>query len=86
MSAVQLDFFYDETSYKILAIEKEQKNVKVSCEKVRKKLFAENNALRKDVDDLQNRLKILEKYICTGGALPPVTIIKEEFTLCSETY
>jgi len=36
-----------------------------SKEKVRKKLFAENGALKKRMLELEQRLEILEKHICS---------------------
>lgn len=38
-----------------------------SADKVRRALFARNNELQKRVDELEERLKIIEKNICKGS-------------------
>ncbi len=60
---LQLEFF---KSFDVIKQEDEIRKVKESCEKVRKKLFAENNKLRKELDEVKSRLDILEKNICSG--------------------
>lgn len=44
----------------------EMKQTKESCDKVRKKLFAENNAIKKDLFELKNEMEILKRGICKG--------------------
>ena len=57
----QLDFF-EETE--ISALKADFKEVKDSCDRVRKKQFAEIGKLTKVVNDLVERLEILERNIC----------------------
>lgn len=63
--AIQFDFFEpipSETDMMRMDI----KDIHESTEKVRKKLFAENGQLKKRVNELENRLEILERNICRG--------------------
>ena len=73
----QLDLFF--TSEELLfrdnvELKREMKKVrehslttKTSADKVRKALFARHNELNKRIEDLESRLKILERNICTNG-------------------
>ena len=58
---IQLDFFHDD---EMSALKADFKEVKDSCDRVRKKQFAEIGKLTKVVNDLVERLEILERNIC----------------------
>lgn len=58
---IQLDFF-EETE--ISALKADFEEVKESCNRVRKKQFAEIGKLTKTVNELVERLDILERNIC----------------------
>lgn len=60
---IQLDFF-EETDMSVLKAE--FATVKESCNRVRKKQFAEIGELKKIVNDLAARLEIIERNICHG--------------------
>jgi hypothetical protein len=60
----QLDFFKSEEESEIEALRKEIGAVKNSSDKVRRGLFARNGELTKIVNDLQQRLAIIERNIC----------------------
>lgn len=64
MIPVQYDFFETKEESILKAQEKAIEDVKLSCDKVRKKLFACNGELYKIIYDLQERLQILERNIC----------------------
>jgi hypothetical protein len=61
MALVQLDFFESDATSELKA---RMEAVELSASKVRKKLFAENGALKKQVCDLSERLAIMERNIC----------------------
>lgn len=74
MNAIQLDFFKTEEECRTDAILQEVKNIKTSTEKVRKKLFAENDEVKECVKalfiivkDIDERMKIIERNICRGS-------------------
>lgn len=58
---VQLDFFEEP---EISRIKAEFLEVKDSCNRVRKKQFAEIGELKKTVKELTARLEIIERHIC----------------------
>jgi len=64
MNAIQLDFFKTKEECEIEAMHRKIHEVKLSSDKVRKKLFAENGKLIKEVMDLKSRLEIIERNIC----------------------
>jgi dynactin complex subunit len=57
----QLDFF-EESETSILKARMEK--CEESASKVRKSLFAKNGELKKKIDELEERLTILERNIC----------------------
>lgn len=61
---VQLDFFESEEQSEIKALELLVNDVRMSNDRVRKKLFAENGDLKKRMIELEDRLSILERNIC----------------------
>lgn len=63
MALIQLDFFETDATSELKA---RMEAVELSASKVRKKLFAENGALKKQVYDLSERLEIMERHICKG--------------------
>lgn len=63
---IQYDLFEPRpTEVEILKME--MKGVRESCDKVRKKLFAENGKLKKDLYEGLERLEIIERNICRGA-------------------
>ncbi|CAB4133842.1 hypothetical protein UFOVP264_39 [uncultured Caudovirales phage] len=63
MALIQLDFFEPtETS----VLKAEFKTVKESCDRVRKKQFAEIGALKKDIAELKELVNLLVANICKG--------------------
>ena len=64
MNILQLDMFKSIEECEIDDLRKAIKDMKSSQEKVRKKLFAENGKLTKNIMDLNSRLEILERHIC----------------------
>lgn len=64
MNVVQLDFFKTHEESRIDALEASFDKVKQSCDKVRKGQFAKIGELNKKIEDLEQRLAILERYIC----------------------
>jgi len=66
MNAIQLDFFKSDEECEIDCLRKEVSALRLSQDKVRKKLFSENGSLKKDVLDLKERIAILERFICRG--------------------
>lgn len=64
MNLVQLDFFKTEEECEIEALRKEVEACRLSGDRVRKKLFAENGKLTKEVNDLKERLVYLERFVC----------------------
>lgn len=63
MALVQLDF-WEETEISILKAKVEK--VEDSSNKVRKSLFAKNGELTKKINELEERLTLLERNICHG--------------------
>ena len=60
---LQMDFF---KSNEIVQMEQAIKSQKLSNDKVRKKLFAENGKLKKQVAELASRIAVLENTIGHG--------------------
>ena len=58
---IQLDFFEEPD---MSALKAEFAEVKASCDRVRKKQFAEIGEIKKVMNDLVTRLEIIEKNIC----------------------
>ena len=64
MQIYQLDFFKNEEESEIEALRAEIKAVKTSSDKVRKGTYARIGELTKLTNDLQDRLRILERNVC----------------------
>ena len=71
MGAIQLDFFLSEEECQMKAMRADIKEIYVSTEKVRKKLFAENTETKACVQqliglfmDISERMEIIERNIC----------------------
>lgn len=64
---LQYDFFLSEEESEVERLIKQMTALKFSTERVRKALFARNNELDKQVTELQERLALLERFICRGG-------------------
>jgi hypothetical protein len=64
MAVVQLDFF-EETDLSIVKARMDK--VEDSANKVRKSLFAKNGELTKKINELEERLSLLERNICHGN-------------------
>ena len=67
---VQLTFFEEPLEIKL---ENEVKKQTQTLDKMRKKLFAENNLLKKQMNDLKEELEFLKSHICKG------TVVKVDF-------
>lgn len=46
--------------------ERKAKELEEKQDKLRKKLFAENNALKKEIRELKSKFEVLEANICKG--------------------
>lgn len=73
MVAIQLEFGLSHEECEFKALHKEIAQVQSSCDKVRRKLFAENTETKECVKtliflvtDLIKRVEIIEKGICNG--------------------
>ncbi len=64
MIQLQYDFFKTEEQQELETLKNFVQDVKVSTDKVRKKLFADHGNDRKLLLELDERLRIIEKYIC----------------------
>lgn len=61
---IQLEFFKSEEECRLDNIEVSFHKLKTSTEKVRRGVFARHNEIAKKVNDVDERLAILERYIC----------------------
>ncbi len=64
MQVIQLDFFEKETEEQRL--NKRLDELKASCDKMRKALFARHGELAKKYMELHERMEVIEKHICKG--------------------
>lgn len=60
---VQLTFFEEPIEIKL---EREVQKQTDTLDRMRKKLFAENNLLKKEMKDLKSELEFLKSNICKG--------------------
>lgn len=60
----QLDFFETKEQSLIKEIRQHFELVKESSNNVRKGIFARHNEILKKINDVSNRLELLEKHIC----------------------
>lgn len=65
--ACQLEFFPPFEKSEVDCLKDDLKFIKESNDKVRKSMFAKHGELLKKYLELQDRLQILERYICHGG-------------------
>lgn len=70
LMTVQYDLFFTKEECERDALDERMEKVEKSADKVRRKLFAENGALKKMVIDLSNRLEIIERNLCQGQKTP----------------
>ena len=63
---IQYDLFKTREECEMDAMRKQCNDIHESTNKVRRKLFAEQGALKKQMYDLSERLAILERNICKG--------------------
>lgn len=63
---LQYDFFLTEEETEVERLIRMTEEIKTSTNKVRKKLFANDGDKEKRIRDLEERLAILERYICIG--------------------
>lgn len=84
MIPYQLDLFETQEQSQLKAIEQTVLNVKVSCDKVRKKLFANNGELYKLLKDVDERLQIIERNICKSKNLDIILFEHENIAKISE--
>lgn len=61
---VQLDFFKTEEECRIDQLSDSFEKLRLSTEKVRRGMFARHGELSKQINDVDARLALLEKYIC----------------------
>lgn len=66
MTTIQLEFWKTQEECEMSALRKEVSELKTSQDKQRKSLFAKNGELTKQVNELNERLSILERNICNG--------------------
>lgn len=66
MVQIQLDLFQTEEECEMIQLRKSINEIHKTTEKVRKKLFAENGANKKIIEELRERLEIIERNICKG--------------------
>jgi len=66
MIPIQYDLFKSKEESEMDSMRLAIAEQKASNDRVRKKLFSEQGALKKEILDLKCRLEILEKNICTG--------------------
>ena len=64
---IQFDLFKTKEEVEIEQMREHCEKLSKSNEKVRKRLFAENNALNRSMMDLEERLAIIERNICKNG-------------------
>lgn len=64
MNLVQLDFFKSYEECELDQLKKQIEACRISNEKVRKKLFAENGKHIKEIHDLKERITHLERFVC----------------------
>jgi hypothetical protein len=64
---IQLDFFKTDEELIIEDIQKRVEAIKISSDKVRRGTYARLNEQSKILLDLEERLSLIEKYICKGG-------------------
>lgn len=62
---IQLDFFNEEKS-EIDYLKEELENVRLSTDKVRKSMYARHAELARKYLELNERMDIIERNICTG--------------------
>ena len=62
--ALQLDFIYDEGKTEFYFLKEDVREVRASCDKVRRGIYAKHNILQKKYDELLERMNIIEKHIC----------------------
>jgi hypothetical protein len=67
MSALQLEFWKSEADCEIDSLRKEVCDLKKSQDKIRKSLFARHGEHEKIIQDLSDRLFLLERNICLGS-------------------
>jgi hypothetical protein len=65
MLPIQYDFFESEEESEMSTMKKLIENVKNSSDNVRKGIFARHGELYKLFMDVDQRLKIIEKHLCT---------------------
>lgn len=65
----QLDFFTEQKT-EVDCLREDVKDFKESNDKVRKSMFASHGELKRKYIDLNDRMQILERYICTGQSSP----------------
>lgn len=64
MLQIQYDLFEECEETRLHEMEKKIDEIKTSCDKVRKGMFARHGELFKLMKDIDNRLKMIESYIC----------------------
>ena len=62
--ALQLDFIYDEGKEEIDFLREDVREIRASCDKVRKGIYAKHNVLQRKYNELLERMEIIERNIC----------------------
>ncbi len=66
LEPIQLDFFRTDAECEMIQLREAIDKVRISNDKVRRKLFADNGRLNRGMEDLSSRLEIIERMICRG--------------------
>jgi hypothetical protein len=62
--AIQYDFFKTEEESELEALRKRVEEIDASSHRVRKGIYARHGELFKIINDLEDRLKIIERNLC----------------------
>lgn len=64
MQCIQYDFFKSKEDCEIEALLKKMDELEMSMGKVRRGLFAKHSELFKKMNDISERLEVIERHIC----------------------
>lgn len=62
-------YLLEEDNTELSQIRREIEEVDISCNKVRKAMFARHNELAKLYLEIHQRLEVIESYICKGNKI-----------------
>ncbi len=63
---IQLDLWRSPEECEMIAMRETIERIRISQDKVRKRLFADHGKLRGGFEDLSERLAIIERSVCRG--------------------